>query len=175
MLFRLREIMLLHLFEMQDRNSAWNSLCLSQQADGNCDSRSSLASLRRHSSSPLHCNAPMQSTATAVYSHKHPELDTAACNDLNLNTDKHPNCAFHHSQLQALCGAKTKLNQLPGICPELPATIASGSQITRSEPATRSNSIDCENDIPKLPVANKISHDVESSRLRLDLIVPNGE
>jgi len=169
--------MLLHLFEMQDRNSTWNSLCLSQQTDGNCDSRSSLASLRRHSSSPLHCNAPVQSTATAVYSHKQPELDTAACNDLNLNTDnKHPNCVFHHSQLQALCGTKAKLNRLPSICQsELAATIASGNQITRSEPATRSNSIDCENDIPKLPVVNKINHDVESPRLRLDLIVPNGE
>lgn len=171
---RLREIMLLHLFEMQDRNSAWNNLCLGQQTDGSCDSRSSLASLRRHSSSPLHCNVPMQSTATAVYSHKHPELDTAVCNDLSTD-NKHPNCAFHHSQPQALCGIKAKLlNRLPNICQsELPMTIASGSQITRSEPATRSNSIDCENDIPKLPVVNNISHDVESSRLRLDLIVPN--
>ncbi|XP_018394310.1 PREDICTED: uncharacterized protein LOC108773090 [Cyphomyrmex costatus] len=174
---RLREIMLLHLFEMQDRNSTWNSLCLGQQADRSCDSRNSLASLRRHSSSPLHFNAPVQSTTPVVYSHKHPELDTAACNDLNLNTDnKHPNCAFHHSQPQALCGAKTKLNRLPSICQsELAATLASSSQIpiTRSEPATRSNSIDCENDIPKLPVANKINHNMESSRLRLDLIVPN--
>ncbi|XP_071560509.1 uncharacterized protein [Temnothorax nylanderi] len=161
---RLREIMLLHLFEMQDRNSVWNSLCLGQQADESCDSRSSLTSLRRHSSSPLHCNAPMQSTATAVYSHKHPELDTAACNDLNLSTDNK----------QAICSTLSKLVRLPYICQsELAATMASGSQITRSEPATRSNSIDCENDIPKLPIANKISHDVESSRLRLDLIVPN--
>ncbi|XP_011863279.1 PREDICTED: E3 ubiquitin-protein ligase TRIM37-like [Vollenhovia emeryi] len=171
---RLREIMLLHLFEMQDKNSAWNSLCLGQQ-DGGCDSRSPLASLRRRSSSPLHCSTSMQSTATAMYSHKHPELDTSVCNDLNLSTDnKHSNCAFHYSQPQALCGAKAKLNRLPGICQsELAATMASGGQITRSEPATRSNSIDCENDIPKLPVANKISRDVESSRLRLDLIVPN--
>lgn len=166
--------MLLQMFEMQDINSTWNSLCLGQQADGS-NSRSSLANLRRRSSSPLHCNVPMQS-AMAVYSHKHPELDTAACNDLNLSTDnKYLNCVFHHSQPQALCGAKAKLNRLSSICQsELAATMASGSQITRSEPATRSNSIDCENDIPKLP-ANKISHDVESSKLRLDLIVPNGE
>jgi len=165
--------MLLHLFEMQDRNSTWNSLCLGQQTDGNCDSSSLLAS-RCHSSSP-HRNAPVQSTTTTVYSHKQPELNT--CNDLNLNTaNKHSNCVFHHSQLQALCGTKTKLNQLPSICQsELAATIASGNQITRSEPATRSNSIDCENDIPKLPIVNKINYDVESPRLRLDLIVPNGE
>lgn len=175
---RLREIMLLHLFEIQDRNSAWNSLCLGQQVDGGCDSRTSLelANLRRRSSSPLHCNVPAQSTATAVYSHKHPELDTAVCNDLNLSTDNkaHPNCVFHHSQPQMVCGTAKLNRHLSSICQsELAATLGSGSQITRSEPATRSNSIDCENDIPKLSVANKISHDVESARLRLDLMVPN--
>lgn len=167
--------MLLRMFEMQDINSTWNSLCLGQQTDGS-NSKSSLANLRRRSSSPLHCNVPMQSTAMAVYSHKHPELDTA-CNDLNLSADnKHLNCVFlSHSQPQALCGAKAKLNRLSSVCQsELAATMASGSQITRSEPTTRSNSIDCENDIPKLPVTNKINHDVES-KLRLDLIVPNGE
>ncbi|XP_012540959.2 uncharacterized protein LOC105839299 [Monomorium pharaonis] len=174
---RLREVMLLHLFEMQDRNSAWNSLCLGQQADGNCDSRNSLefASLRRCSSSPLHCSVPAQSTTTTVYSHKHPELDTAVCNDLNLSTNNKPNCAFHHTQPQALCGAKAKLNRLSSICQsELAATMVSNSQITRSEPATRSNSIDCENDIPreKLPVVNKINDELES-KLRLDLMVPN--
>ncbi|KAL0115521.1 hypothetical protein PUN28_010800 [Cardiocondyla obscurior] len=173
---RLREIMLLHLFEMQDKNSTWNSLCLEQsRSDGSCNSRSPLTNRRRRSSSPLHCNAPIQSTATAVYSHKHPELDTAACNDLNLSTDyNHRNCVFHHSQsLLALCGTKTKLNWLRNICQSKLSAMASNSQITKSEPATRSNSIDCENDIPKLPAANKISHDLESSRLRLDLIVPN--
>ncbi|XP_011634045.1 uncharacterized protein LOC105425136 [Pogonomyrmex barbatus] len=168
----LREIMLLRLFDMQDKNSAWNSLCLGQQADGNCDSRSSLTNLQRRSSSPLHCNVPVQSTATAVYSHKRPELDTATCNDLNLNTgNKHLNCAFHHSQPQAFCDSKAKLNRLPSICQS--ELTASGSQVTRSEPATRSNSIDCEKDLPQLPEVNKVNHDVESSRLRLDLIVPN--
>ncbi|XP_029162768.1 uncharacterized protein LOC114934268 [Nylanderia fulva] len=176
---RLKEIMLLHFFEIQDRNSPWTSLCLSQQqADESCDSRSnSLASLRRHSSSPLHYNAMMQPTATAAYSHKHLELDTAACNDLtNLSSDKkHPNIALHHSQPQATYGAKTKYRRLPGFCRSelVAATMPSGSQITRSEPATRSNSIDCERDISKLPVVNKINHDVEAPSLRLDLIVPN--
>ncbi|EFN67872.1 Tripartite motif-containing protein 37 [Camponotus floridanus] len=174
---RLREIMLLHLFEIQDRNSAWTSLCLGQQTDENCESRSSLASLRRRSSSPLY-NAVMQPTSTTAYSHKHPELDTAACIDLNLNSDKkHPIIAntLHHSQPQTTYSAKTKYDQLPSFCrSELVAvTMPSGSQITRSEPATRSNSIDCERDISKLPVVNKINHDIESPNLRLDLIVPN--
>ncbi|XP_012225328.1 serine-rich adhesin for platelets-like isoform X2 [Linepithema humile] len=169
---RMRDMMLVHLFDMQEMNSAWTSLCLSQQANENCDSRSSLTSLRRHSSSPLHCNAMVQPTATSTYSHKHPELD--ACNDLNPSTDnKQSNCVFHHPQPQAIYSAKTKLNRLPSICQsDLAAMMPSGSQTTRSEPATRSNSIDCENDISKLPV-NKINHNMEPSRLRLDLIVPN--
>lgn len=170
--------MLLHLFEIQDRNTPWTSLYLRQQEDESCDSRNSLASLRRHSSSPLHYNAMMQPTATAAYSHKHLELDTAACNDLSLSSDKkHPNIALHHSQPQATYGAKAKYKRLPNFCRSelVAATMPSGSQITRSEPATRSNSIDCERDISKLPVVNKINHDVESPSLRLDLIVPNGK
>ncbi|XP_029665454.1 uncharacterized protein LOC115236876 isoform X1 [Formica exsecta] len=175
---RLREIMLLHLFEIQDRNSAWTSLCFGQQADESCDSRNSLASLQRHSSSPLHYNAMMQPTATAAYSHKRPELDIAACNDLNLSSDKkHPNTTLHHFEPLAPYDATAKYNKktLPNFYRSelLTATMPSGSQITRSEPATRSNSIDCERDISKLPVVNKINHDVESSSLRLDLIVPN--
>lgn len=168
--------MLLHLFEIQDRNSAWTSLCLGQQ-DESCDSRNSLASLQRHSSSPLHYNAIMQPTATAGYSHKHHELDTA-CNDLSLSSDKkHPNITLHHSEPQATYDAKAKYNKLPTFYRSelLTATMPSGSQISRSEPATRSNSIDCERDISKLPVVNKINHDVESSSLRVDLIVPNGK
>lgn len=171
----MRDMMLVHFFDMQDMNSAWASLCLGQQANENCDSRSSLASLRRHSSSPLHCNA-IQPTATSTYSHKHPELD--ACNDLNSNADNKSNClssVFHHPQPQATYSAKTKFNRLPSVFhSDLPSMMPSGSQTTRSEPATRSNSIDCENDISKLPV-NKLSHNVEPSRLRLDLIVPNGK
>lgn len=167
--------MLLHLFEIQDRNSAWTSLCLGQQRDESCDSRSSLASLRRRSSSPLY-NAVLQPTSTAAYSHKHPELDTAACNDLSSDK-KHPNIALHYSQPQTTYTAKTKYDQLPSFCrSELVAvTMPSGSQVTRSEPATRSNSIDCERDISKLPVVNKINQDIESPNLRLDLIVPNGK
>ncbi|KAL6429542.1 hypothetical protein ACFW04_007472 [Cataglyphis niger] len=171
---RLREIMLLHLFEIQDRNSAWTSLCLGQQ-DESCDSRNSFASLQRHSSNPLHYNAIMQPTATAGYSHKHHELDTA-CNDLSLSSDKkHPNITLHHSEPQATYDAKAKYNKLPTFYRSelLTATMPSGSQISRSEPATRSNSIDCERDISKLPVVNKINHDVESSSLCVDLIVPN--
>lgn len=160
--------MLLNLFEMQNMNSGW-TLCLGQQADENCDSRSSLACLRRHSSSPFDCNDVVPTTA--AYSHKHHELD--ACNEPSL-ADRHSNCAFHHSQ-RRVTELTRLLNQLPSTCQsKLAALTPSGNQTTRSEPATRSNSIDCEKDLPKLPVANKTSHDVESPRLS-DLIAPNGE
>lgn len=176
MYFRVRDMMLVHFFDMKDMNSAWNSLCLGQQADENCDSRSSLTNQRRQSSSPLHCNAIVQATATSTYSHKHPELD--ACNDLSPSTDnKQSSCVFH-SPAQAIYNTKTKLSRLSSICQsglsDLGRMMPSGSQTTRSEPATRSNSIDCENDISKLPVY-KTNHSVEPSRLRLDLIVPNGK
>lgn len=165
--------MLLHLFEMQDRNSAWTtSLCLGQQADKNCDPRTTLACLRRHSSNPSHCDDMTLTTTT--YSRKHRDLD-AAYNELSL-TDRHSNCAFHQLRphTPAVCTAKIKLNRLPSVCQsELVALAPSGSQTTRSEPATRSNSIDCE-DMLKLSTINKVNHDVESSRLS-DLIVPNGK
>lgn len=170
--------MLLHLFEMQDRqevHSAWTSLCLGQQADENSDLRGALAHLRRHSSSPLHCNTIVP-TATTAFSHKHHELDVA-CNETNPNelSPRHLNCALRHFQPQSACSARTKSNRPPSIRrSELTVFTPSGSQTTRSEPATRSNSIDCEDDMSKLPVVNKVSHDVELPKLS-DLIVPNSK
>ncbi|XP_025157581.1 E3 ubiquitin-protein ligase TRIM37 isoform X2 [Harpegnathos saltator] len=163
---RLREIMLLNLFEMQNMNSSW-TLCLGQQADENCDSRSSLACLRRHNSSPFDCNDVVPTTT--AYPHKHHEPDT--CNEPS-GVDRHPNCTFHHSR-QRVTELTRLLNQLPNTCQSrLAALTPSSNHTTRSEPATRSNSIDCEKDLPKLPVVNKTNHDVESSRLS-DLIAPN--
>ncbi|XP_032687906.1 uncharacterized protein LOC116852037 isoform X2 [Odontomachus brunneus] len=162
---RLREIMLLNLFEMQNTTSSW-TLCLGQQADENCDSRNSLACLRRHSSSPFDCNDVVPTTT--AYSHKHHELDT--CNEPSF-TDRHSNCAFHSKR--RVTELTRLLNQLPSACQSKLAVLTpSNNQTTRSEPATRSNSIDCEKDLPKLPVVNNANHDVESPRLS-DLIAPN--
>lgn len=166
--------MLLHLFDMQDRNSAWTSLCLGQQADENRDLRDTLAYLRRHSSSPLHCNAVVPTSTPAYSSHKHRELD-AACNELSLG-DRRSDCTLRHFQMpQVPCSAKS--NRLPNVVRQSELTVSthSGGQTTRSEPATRSNSIDCEDDVStKLPVVNKVSHDVELPKLS-DLVVPNGK
>lgn len=160
--------MLLHLFEMQDRNSAWTSLCFNQHVDDTSDSRTSLTSLQHHTSSPLHCSATLP-THGSSFSHKHHELDSA-CNE--QFSDKRATCPSHLCQPQIICGERPKLSQLSNICQqEVSGIIACGSQ-TRSEPATRSNSIDCEKDLPKISVVNKINQEVESSRS--DLIVPNG-
>lgn len=177
---RLRD--LLQLFEVRERN-AWTSSC--QQMDEICDSRftnmlSRIEELAHkttvalsHHFSPSHRNVAVQSNATAAYPHKHSDLDATTCNDLNQNDRQHSGCNFPQSQ--AINGAKTKLNRLPNIClSELAATLPSSSHTTRSEPATRSNSIECEKDVPKLTVVNKVNRDTDSSRSRLDLIVPNG-
>ncbi|XP_017752334.1 PREDICTED: uncharacterized protein LOC108545305 isoform X2 [Eufriesea mexicana] len=145
------EIMVLHLFEMQDRNSAWTSLCFNQHVDDTCDSRTSLTTLQQHNSNPLQ-----------------PEHDST-CNE--QFADKCSTCLSHLCQPQMICSRRPKLNQLPNICQqEVSGLIACGSQ-TRSEPTTRSNSIDCEEELPKISVVNKINHEVETSRS--DLIVPN--
>ncbi|EZA49710.1 E3 ubiquitin-protein ligase TRIM37, partial [Ooceraea biroi] len=171
---RLREVMLLQLFEMQDRNSAWTSLCLDQQAE-NCVSRKSLTKLQCYSPISLHSSDIEAPAATAVptYSHKHHKLDTACNNSTSIN-NSHSDCTFHCFQQQAVCDTKVKLNQLSSVCQsELSMTMPSSSQATESETMTYSNSTDCERDVSKLPIVNKISHDTKPSKLRLDLTVPN--
>lgn len=144
---------MLQLFEMQDRNSAWTSLCFNQHVDDTCDSRTSLTAIQHHNSNPLQ-----------------PEHDST-CNE--QFADKRSTCPSHLCQPQMICSGRSKLSQLPNICQqEISGLIACGSQ-TRSEPATRSNSIDCEKELPKISMVNKVNHEVEISRS--DLIVPNGK
>lgn len=173
--FRLRgndsledEIMLLHLFEMQDRNPAWTSFCFNQHADDTCDSRSSITNLQHHNSSPLHCNTTLPNHGTSAFSHKHHELDSA-CNV--PFSDKLSMCSSHLCQPQMVCAGRPKLSQLSNICnQDMSDLIACGSRTTRSEPATRSNSIDCKKDLPAIAAVN--NYEVETPRLS-DLIVPN--
>ncbi|KAG7209064.1 hypothetical protein KM043_015221 [Ampulex compressa] len=162
------EIMLLHLFEMQDRNSAWTTLCFNQRVDEPCDSRNPLAVLQRHNSSPLHCNATMPTHGSSTFPHKHHELE-AGCAE--QQPGKHAQTQLCQQQ-QAVCNARARLSQPPSICQqEASGILACGSQ-TRSEPATRSNSIECEKDLPKLIVGSKTNREIETPRLS-DLIVPN--
>ena len=161
------EIMLLHLFEMQDRNSAWPPLCFNSQHVDDSDSRTCLTNLH-HNSSPLHCNATLPTHGSSTFSHKHRELESV-CNE--QFSDKRSTCPSHLCQPQVMCNGRSKLSQLSSICQQdVSGLTACGSQ-TRSEPATRSNSIDCEKDLPKMSVVNKVNHEVETSRS--DLIVPS--
>ena len=161
------EIMLLHLFEMQDRNSAWPPLCFNSQHVDDSDSRTCLTNLH-HNSSPLHCNATLPNHGSSTFSHKHRELESV-CNE--QFSDKRSTCPSHLCQPQVMCNGRSKLSQLSSICQQdVSGLTACGSQ-TRSEPATRSNSIDCEKDLPKMSVVNKVNHEVETSRS--DLIVPS--
>lgn len=107
---------------------------------------------------------------SSTFSHKHHELD-ATCNE--QFSDKRSACSSHLCQPQIVCSGRPKLGQLSSICQqEVSGLIACGSQ-TRSEPTTRSNSIDCDKDLPKVSMANKINQEIETSRS--DLIVPNGK
>jgi len=164
--------MLLQLFEMQDKNSAWTSLCLDQQA-GNCDSKRSLRNLQRSSS--LRCNiAAPAATDAPAYLHKYHDFEIA-CND-SSSIDNCSDCSFHRAQQQTACNAKIKLNQLPNICrSDKSESMPSTSQTTESKSVICSNSTDCEKDVSKLSIVSKISHDTKPSKLRLDLIIPNGE
>lgn len=165
--------MLLQLFEMQDRNSAWTALCRSQQL-GN-DSRKLLTNLQHsnYNASSVHCSN-ITATTVPTRSHKHYELDSS-CNDLSSLNNNYCDCIFHRSQ-QAICDAKIKMNQLSNTYQsELSMTLPSSSQATISESAMCSNSINHEKDVSKLPITNKISHDTKPSKLRLNLTVPNGE
>lgn len=171
--------MLLHLFEMQDRKLGMCAryLHLSEmqdrkdrkRVDDTCDSRTSLTALQHHNSNPLHCNTTLTNHGSSAFSHKHHELDSTCSEQFG---DKRSICPSHLCQSQMMCSNRSKQNPLSNMCQQaFSELIACGSQ-TRSEPATRSNSIDCEKDLPKISVVNKINHEIESSRS--DLIVPNG-
>lgn len=162
---RRREIMLQNLFAMENMNSSW-SLCFGQQTNKNCDLRNPLACVQCYRSSPFDYN----DVSTTAYSHKRHGLSVCSRPDFPERS-----CAFHRCKRQLAVELTELLDQLPSACQsKLAALTPSSNQTTRSEPATRSNSIDCEKDLPKLPIVNNTNHDVESSRLS-DLIAPNGE
>lgn len=159
---------------MQRKNSALTSLCLAKQTDEVHSSKN----VQRCGSNSLHRKTELPSYVatmkTAIYEQLAACRFDSACNKLNL-TDKYPNGTFHYSQPQTAYTGKAKLHRLPNTGQlDFATLIPSGSQTTRSEPATRSNSIDCEKDILKLPTISTVSHDMESPVLS-NLIVPNGE
>lgn len=137
--------MLLHLFEMQDRNSAWTALCMKPRSDELHDARPSLSSLPSYNSSPLHRPDSMGAHASLDFVHKHPELESPASEHQNrqLAAGLSRLC-----QAQSTSNGRTKSDNPPAGRHQDIASIFSfnASQETRSEPTTRSSSLECEKD-----------------------------
>ncbi|XP_066596105.1 E3 ubiquitin-protein ligase TRIM37-like isoform X2 [Prorops nasuta] len=117
------EIMLLHLFEMQDRISGCNSLQFNQM-DEACGTTNSMPSLQRNSS-PLHCNLPLS--------------------PIRNSTGFPQNDQIFGEQPFTEKNTKLKLSKL-----KLLGNFSdSGNQTSRSEPTTRANSMENDKILPK--------------------------
>ncbi|XP_035717788.1 E3 ubiquitin-protein ligase TRIM37-like isoform X2 [Vespa mandarinia] len=161
------EIMLLHLFDFQDRTPAWTSLSFNKRASDTSASRSSLNSIKLQTSGPLYRSAILP-THPSGYSHKHHELES--CSEQTF-PDKHSNYVIHSPQ--KVCNSNIKLDQVSNSYQQrIFGMPVCGNYVTRSEPATRSNSLDCEKDLSKMSVFNKFNYEMETIRPS-DLIAPN--
>lgn len=161
------EIMLLHLFGMQDRNSAWTSLCFNQHTSDTADSRSALSSVKLSNSSPLHCDTVLPIYLPG-YSHKHHELESCCKQTF---PDKHS--SFVTQSPKKVCNIKIKLDQVSNGCQQkICGEPLYETYVTRSEPATRSNSLDCERDLSKMSALNKLNYEGKTVKSS-DLIAPN--
>lgn len=132
--------MLLHLFQMQDdRNSAWTSLYLKRRLDESPEPRP-ISSQRHCYSSPLHCTATSSSHGSMGFSqHKNAQGENVFCTqDI---PDKHRS-AFASRP----CHAQPKSEGYASPCHQGAFDSSFPSSI-KSEPATRSNSVDCEKDL----------------------------
>ncbi|KAJ8687343.1 hypothetical protein QAD02_023137 [Eretmocerus hayati] len=127
------EIMLLHLFEMQDRNSAWTSLCLKQRSEDLLDGRNSLASLQNYNASALPCPDSRNARASLDYGHKHPDLDQSRLSHLCQTP------TATHTRVESDCPSNYRFQDLTNLASFSPLQ-------TKSEPTTRSNSADCDRD-----------------------------
>ncbi|XP_015176383.1 PREDICTED: E3 ubiquitin-protein ligase TRIM37-like [Polistes dominula] len=161
------EIMLLHLFDYQDRTSGWTSLSFNKRTSDTSDSRSSISSIKLQNSSPLH-HSGVLSTHPSGYAHKHRELES--CSKQTF-PDKHSNYVMQSPQ--KVSNSKIKLDQVSNSYQQKMFGMSNcGDYVIRSEPATRSNSLDCEKDLSKMSIFNKFNYEVETVRPS-DLIAPN--
>ncbi|XP_033214708.1 uncharacterized protein LOC117171462 isoform X2 [Belonocnema kinseyi] len=166
------EIMLLHLFEMQDRNSAWTSLCFKHHLEDARDPRNSIPPLQHYNPrSSLHCGPSLNPHGSLGYSPKHPELDSSPGKP-NFPERQESSFVSRLCQSQPICNAM-RSSRLSNICqPESTGVLLACSQ-TKSEPATRSNSVDCERDFPDLLLKSAArTSELDSSGLS-DLTVPS--
>ncbi|XP_016844823.1 uncharacterized protein LOC100121202 isoform X1 [Nasonia vitripennis] len=169
------EIMLLHLFEMQDRNSAWASLCLKQRSDEIQDTRNSLSRIQNYNTSAPNSSDAMGARASLDYAHKHPELDSSGA-EQNVPRRQFPSCISHLCKPFPLPTSPNKSdNSANSRYQDLANIISFNNQVTRSEPNTRSNSVDCAKDqiSSNLPATDLISRNRELDMSRIsDLTIP---
>ena len=185
-MFRLRrnsdglenQIMLFQLFDMQNLNSA-RLLCFNNHPE-----EGTAASTENCCTSPHHCHAKLpprsnhsSSPSSSTYAHKHPYRKSASSSQNNSQSqnlpDRHysdfvsrprvdwiPNNICHRESI-AMTGNSATLSCNPG---------------TKSEPATRSNSVDCDKDFPNfLAAPNNRTGETDTKARTSDLTVPNGK
>lgn len=170
--------MLLHLFEMQDRNSAWNdsslwssSLVLKHRPEENRDSRHVVPTLQSFGSSPIHHGTGTSSQAAANLKHKHSELD-ALCGSQNF-PDRHRSSVSHSCLSQPTSNRRAEATQVEDACQQnINRAIALINQTTKSEPTTRSNSADCEKDATGTSLGSRSSN-IEACKTPPDLTIPD--
>lgn len=170
--------MLIHLFEMQQRKFAWSNptlwsspLVLKHRPDENCDSRNTVSNLQHSGSSLVNREAGTPPQTIANHKYKHSELDTL-CSGQEYPDRQQSSSISQLCAPQPANSRRIELTQAENACQrDVSRAIPSGSQSTRSEPTTRSNSVDCEKDVPPNQLGNR-GNDAEPSKAS-DLTVPN--
>ena len=141
---------------MQDRNSAWTSFCLKQRSDNLHHTRNPLSSLQSANANTLHSSDSMGIPASLDYIHKHPEFDSST-GEQNLSNRQHPSHLTHLRQ-QPTSNNRVKSDGHSNRYKDIENIISLNTQVTKSEPTTRSNSVDYETDLySKLSAMNLIS------------------
>ncbi|XP_012275066.1 uncharacterized protein LOC105696857 isoform X2 [Orussus abietinus] len=169
------EIVLLHLFKMHDPNMSWTPLCCPHHVKELRDVQNSLGGLQHYSSSPLHCSATLDSgNSSQGYSQKHLENNSPTSTQ-NLPNRCRSSFVSRLCQSQPTCDSRIMPTHAvqPTVCQrDTIQTSTPAVQRTRSEPTTRSNSVDCDKDFTDTSSLSKLANEADNSRPN-DLTVPN--
>lgn len=133
------EIMLLHLFEMQDRNSTKPSVRLKPRPEQVNNARDSISTLSNYSDGTLNVPNLTGTRASLDFVHKHPEINLLR--DQTFSTNLCRTEPVYSSRNNSDNRSNTRHQDLAYIFPF-------NSHVTKSEPTTRSSSTECEKDLP---------------------------
>lgn len=150
--------MLIHLFELQDRTSNWDNPVQFSEALENVESREP-----QNSTAASHFSSMLSTFRLPDFTHNHEHLTAELFPRLSISQS---------DRLAHLCSHETASNTQQLSSSRDDSQSQTRAKVTRSEPATRSNSLKSDRSILKLaPLKN---NDVESLGAS-SLIVPNGE